>query len=104
MTNFEDRHKAMENLFVRDQDLAFRARARATKMLGIWAAERLNESDPQAYAQSVVAADFDEPGDEDVIRKVLADFDAAGVAVARDELRIKMTEFLEQAVAQIRSA
>jgi hypothetical protein len=104
MNSFEDRERAMETLFVHDQDLAFRARARATRMLGVWAAQRLAAPDPQAYAQAVIAADFDEPGDEDVLRKLLADFQAAGIAASRAELRLKMTEFMELAVTQIRSS
>jgi hypothetical protein len=81
MTMFEDRERAFEAKFVRDDEMAFRITARRNRLLGQWAAERmgLTPAETDAYAKAVVQADFEEAGDEDVIRKVLGDLTAAGV-------------------------
>lgn len=106
MTNLSDREKAFENMFAHDQEMKFRAEARRNKLLGQWAAALLGKSgdDADAYAKSVVAADFEEAGDEDVFRKVRADFDAGNVAMSDEELRGKMLELLGVAVDQVRNA
>jgi hypothetical protein len=87
MSNFDDRESAFENQFARDADLQFRIIARRNKLLGLWTAE---ESD--AYAKSVVQADFEEVGDEDVIRKLSADFAAAGVDVSDADVRVALAD------------
>ena len=81
MTMFEDRERAFEAKFVRDDEMAFRITARRNRLLGQWAAERmgLTPAETDAYAKAVVQADFEEAGDEDVIRKVLGDLTAAVV-------------------------
>lgn len=105
MTNLSDREKAFENMFAHDQEMKFRAEARRNKLLGQWAAERLGKSgdDAAAYAKTVVIADFEEAGDDDVFRKVRADFDAAGIAISDEELRGKMLDLLALAVEQVRA-
>ena len=80
MTTFDDRERAFENMYARDQDMQFRIVARRNKLLGHWAAKLMGLTDVEAesYAKDVVRADFEEAGDEDVIRKILGDFTSAG--------------------------
>ena len=89
MTTFDNREKAFEDKFARDADLQFRTTARRNKLLGLWAAKqlKLTAEEADAYAKSVVQADFEEAGDEDVIRKVLGDLTAAGVETSDAEIR-----------------
>ncbi len=103
MASINDREKAFEAKFALDEELRFKAEARRNKLLGLWAAGLLGKSgdDADAYAKEVVAADFEEAGHEDVVRKVKADFDAAGVACTEDEIRLQMVELLAVAVSQI---
>lgn len=100
MTTFDDRKDAFENKFAHDEELRFKAMARRNKLLGLWAAERLGKSgaDAEEYAKSVVLADFDEPGDEDVFRKVREDLDAS---VSDQEIRSQMATLLAQAAESV---
>jgi hypothetical protein len=103
MTTFDKRREGYESKFARDEELRFRAVARRNKLLGLWAAEKLGKSgeDAQAYGREVVRADMQEAGDEDVFRKIRADFDAAGVAQSDHQIRRTMEELIIEAVAQI---
>jgi hypothetical protein len=103
MTTLKDRGEGFENKFAHDAETEFRINARRNRLLGLWAAERLRlEGDAaEAYAREVVQADFEEVGDADVVRKVLADFAAAGVLVSEQELREVMAAKREEARAQI---
>src|SRR3546814_13024457 len=92
MTIFDDREKAFENMFAHDQEMQFRIQARRNRLLGEWAAAKmgLTPEETDAYAKAVVQADFEEAGDEDVIRKQMGDMtkdgieiDEAGVRAAR---------------------
>ena len=89
MGNFEDRERAFETKFAHDEEMKFRMLARRNRLLGEWAARRmgLSEEETASYAKDVVRADFEEAGDEDVIRKVLGDLTAAGVDVTDGEIR-----------------
>ena len=100
MTSFDDRERAFESKFAHDADMQFRAEARRNKLLGLWAAGLLGKSgdDAAAYALTVVQADFEESGTEDVVRKVAADL--AGHATA-DDIRAKLAVFLPQAKSQL---
>ena len=91
MTQFNDRERAFETKFARDEEMQFRILARRNRLLGEWAARLmgLSEAETEAYAKDVVRADFEEAGDEDVIRKVLGDLTAAGVDI--DDARIRET-------------
>ena len=82
MTNFDKREEPFEKKFASDEELRFKATARRSKLFGLWPAEKLGKSgaDADAYAKSIVVADFEEAGDDDIFRKVRKDFDAAGVA------------------------
>ena len=104
MTTFDDREKGFEKKFAHDQDLKFRAESRRNKALAEWAAEKLGIADVEAYIKDVRKADLATKGDEDVLAKVKADFDAKGVAVTEDEIRAKLGEFLAQAVAEIEAS
>jgi hypothetical protein len=105
MTTFDQRKDAFENKFAHDEELRFKATARRNKLLGLWAAEKLGKAgaDADAYAKSVVVADFEEAGDDDVLRKVKGDFAAASVAVGDDEIRRVMTELLIKAAEEIQT-
>jgi hypothetical protein len=106
MTTFDQSKDAYENKFAHDEELRFKATARRNKLLGLWAAEKLGKSgaDAEAYAKSVVVADFEEAGDEDVVRKVKNDFALAGVSVTDTEIRTVMTELLIKAADDIQAA
>ncbi|MCB2049346.1 MAG: DUF1476 domain-containing protein [Novosphingobium sp.] len=94
MTSFEDRERAEEAKFAHDQDMQFRIQARRNRLLGEWAAARMNlsQAETDAYAKSVVQADFEEAGDEDVIRKLLGDLTSAGVDTSDAEVRAALEE------------
>ena len=91
MTSFDDRERAFETKYARDEEMAFRIVARRNRLLGHWAATemRLTKEEADAYATAVVQADFEEAGDEDVIRKLVSDLTAANVAI--DEATIRRT-------------
>ena len=104
MESFSDRAKGFEAKFKRDQELAFRITARRNKLFGLWAADRLGLADgeaAQAYAMTVVAADFEAPGDDDVIRKVLADLVGKGIAITEAELRTELARAEAEARTQL---
>ena len=89
MTTFDDREKAFESKFAHDQEMAFRITARRNRLLGQWAAGlmKLTAEETDSYAKSVVQADFEEAGDEDVIRKLLGDLTSAGVEIDDPTIR-----------------
>ena len=100
MTTFDDRENAFESKFAHDADMQFRAEARRNKLAGLWAAELLGLSGDAAaeYAMSVVKADFEEAGNEDVVRKLSADLQGK---VGDDAIRAKLVELLPVAKAQL---
>jgi hypothetical protein len=103
MTTFDKREEGFEKKFAHDEELQFKAMARRNKLLGLWAAELLGKSgdDANAYAKDVVLADFEEAGDNDVLKKVVKDLEAKGVT--EQQVRAKMSELLATAVAQIQA-
>jgi hypothetical protein len=105
MTTFDNRKDAFENKFAHDEELRFKAMARRNKLLGLWAAELMGKSgaDAEAYAKTVVMADFEEAGDDDVYRKVKGDLDAAGVAQSEHQVRRAMDELLGKAIDAIKT-
>lgn len=105
MTTFDDRERGYEAKFALDQEQEFKAIARRNKMLGLWAAEKMGlsaESSDQ-YAAAIVRADMEQPGDEDVFRKVAGDFKASGLSVSEGEIRSKIDELASIAREQIRA-
>jgi hypothetical protein len=105
MTTFDKREEGFEKKFALDEELKFKAEARRNKLLGLWAAEKLGLSSDaaDAYAKEVVAAGFEEPGDRDVLHKVLRDLTAEGGAVTERDIRAKMEELLAEATAQVKA-
>ena len=89
MTTFDDREKAYESMYARDQQLQFKVIARRNRLLGMWAAKKmgLTEAEADAYARDVIRADFEEAGDEDVVRKLMGDLTSAGVEMSDGEIR-----------------
>jgi len=89
MTTFDEREQAFENKFAHDQEMVFRITARRNRLLGHWAAGlmRLTPEETDSYAKSVVQADFEEAGDEDVVRKLLGDLTSAGVDTDEASIR-----------------
>ncbi len=100
MTQFDEREKAFENLYARDQEAQFRVVARRNRLLGMWAAKKmgLTEAEADAYAKDVIHADFEDAGVEDVVRKILGDLTSAGVEI--DDVTIR--EALEHKTVEAR--
>ena len=92
MSGFDDRKDNFEKAFAHDQALQFKVEAKRNKMLGLWVAKKLGKSgdEADAYAKTVIMADLEEPGDEDVFRKVRGDLDKAGGKVSDEEIRSQM--------------
>ena len=101
MSGFKEREKGFEDKFAHDQDVEFKVYARRNRLLGLWAASKMDVEDAEAYAKEVVAADFEEPGEEDVFRKVRGDFDARGFEVTDEEIREQMAKLLVQAREEV---
>ena len=103
MTDFNDRERAEETKFARDEEMQFRIQARRNRLLGEWAARQmgLTEVEAQSYAKDVVRADFEEAGDEDVIRKLLGDLTAAQADVSEADIRAKLEELTIEARRQL---
>jgi len=105
MTTFDDRKDAFEKKFAHDEELRFKATARRNKLFGLWAAGQLGKAgaDAETYAKSVVMADFQEAGDEDVLRKVRTDLEGGGKTVSEADLRRQMADLLARAVEEIQA-
>jgi hypothetical protein len=105
MTLFNEREDTFEKQFAHDQELRFKATARRNKLLGLWVAERLGKTgdEADAYARTVVQADFQEPGDADVLRKVRQDLDGAGKTMGEAELGAKLQQLMAQAIEEIKA-
>lgn len=103
MPQFEDRQKSQEAKFAHDAELRFKAEARRNRLLGLWAAEQMGMSEEHAkqYASEVVAADFQQAGEEDVFRKVSGDLKAKNVTITEEALRLKMAQLVAEAREQV---
>lgn len=103
MTTFDKRQEGFEKKFALDEEQKFKAEARRNKLLGLWAAEQLGKSadEAAAYAKEVVAADFEEAGDADVLRKVATDL--AGKGVTEQQIRVKMDQLMAEAIVQVKA-
>ena len=102
MSTFDDREKGFERKFASDQEQEFRATARRNRLLGEWAAALMGLENATDYARAVVKSDFEQPGDDDVLRKVLGDLKGAGLSTSEGEVRAKMDELLAMAREQLR--
>jgi hypothetical protein len=105
MTTFDKREEAFERKYALDEEQKFKAEARRNKLLGLWVAEKLGKSGDAAaaYAKEVIAAEFEEAGDADVVRKVMGDLSAKGISVSEQEIRARMSELMAVAVAQVKA-
>ena len=105
MSSFDKREEGFEKKYALDEEQKFKAEARRNRLLGMWAAEKfgITGDAATAYAKEVVAADFEEAGDADVLRKVIGDFKTKGVALTEQELRAKMDELMATAVMQVKA-
>jgi len=105
MSGIDDRESGFENKYAHDQELEFKANARRNKLVGLWAAELmgLNGEAATAYAKTVIIADFEEAGDDDVFRKLRADFDAKKVDVSDHLLRKQMDALMAEARKQVQT-
>lgn len=103
MTTFNEREKAFEKKYEHDQDLKFKVNARRNKLLGLWAAGLMGKSgaDAEAYAKDVVLADYEKPGDSDVIEKLVKDLAAAGKPMEEHTIRKQAERLAEAAKEQI---
>lgn len=104
MTSFQDRERAFEDKFKHDQDLQFKVEVRRNKLLGLWIADEFlgrSGADAEAYAKEVVSADFEEPGDADLLRKIFGDLEKLGVELSEHRLRKKMDELTVEAKQQV---
>lgn len=102
MTTFDEREQAFEAKFAHDEEMQFKARARRNKLVGLWAADLLGKTGSSAtdYAQSIVAADLEEAGHEDVVRKLTGDL---GSQASEDQIRLKLRELMVQAQEEVLS-
>ena len=105
MTTFDDRERGFEKRFALDQEQEFKAGARRNRALGEWAAGLmgLQEKHIAEYAQAVVKSDFEQPGEEDVLRKVFEDLKGSGVEISESAVRMKMAELLAQARESVKA-
>ncbi len=103
MTTFDDRERAFESKYARDEEMQFRIIARRNRLLGEWAARLMGLSDAEAesYAKDVIRADFEEAGDDDVVRKLLGDLTPAGVDADEAKIREAVGHKLVEARRQI---
>jgi hypothetical protein len=103
MTTFDDRERAFETKFAHDEELRFRVIARRNRLLGGWAARLMGLSDAEAdaYAKDVIRADFEEAGDEDVIRKLIGDLTAAGIETDEAKIREALAHNAAEARRQV---
>ncbi|PKR90217.1 DUF1476 domain-containing protein [Pleomorphomonas diazotrophica] len=102
---FDNREKAFEIKFAREEEMKFRATARRNKLVGLWAARKLGMGDPEAadYARTVVFADLNRVGGRDIASKLAADFADAGVPVTDDEIQAAMRDFMARAEFEVRT-
>jgi hypothetical protein len=104
MTTFDKRKDAFESKFAHDEEFKFKAESRRNRLLGQWAAGLLGKSgtDIDAYVKEIIAADFEQAGDEDVFRKIRKDFDAAGITQSDHQIRRTMAELMQTAIEQLK--
>ena len=103
MSTFDDREKGFEKKFALDAEQEFKAAARRNRLLGEWAAGLMGLESPDEYVRAVVKSDFEQPGDDDVLRKVFEDLKGSGVEMRESDVRMKMDELLAQAREQIKT-
>ena len=105
MTTFDEREVAFEKKFALDEEQKFKAEVRRNKLLGLWVAEKLGLSGEAAsgYAKEVIAADFQEARNAEVVRKVIADLGAKGITMTEAQVRTRMSELMARAAAEVKA-
>ena len=105
VSSFDKREEGFEQKFAHEEEIKFKAQARRNKLVGLWAAAKLGLVDAAAesYAKSLVAADLEEPGSDNVLRKLRKDFDAKGIVQSDHQIRRTMDELLAKAVEDIKA-
>jgi hypothetical protein len=103
MTTFDDREKGFERKFALDEEQEFKASARRNRLLAEWAAGLMGLETVEEYVRAVVKSDFEQPGDDDVLRKVFGDLKSAGQTLSEGEVRMKMDELMAHARDAVRS-
>jgi hypothetical protein len=103
MATFDDREKGFEQKYKHDNELEFKVSARRNRLLGLWAAKELGlpDAEAEAYAKTVVMADFQKPGDDDVVDKIVGDFKNKGIEMSEHRVRKHMSELLDAARKQV---
>lgn len=103
MSTFDERERSFETKYKRDQEKLFRVTSRRNRLLGLWAARQfgMDAGKAQAYAKEVILSDFDEPGDDDVVRKMLADFESRGIAMDEAGIRKEMSRLMDEAAREV---
>ena len=103
MTTFQDRENAFEKQFEHDQEIQFKVNARKNKLLGLWAAGVIGKSgaDAEAYAKTIVMADFEKPGDHDMVHTLMHDLAAGGKPTEEHTIRRHAERLLVEAKQQI---
>ena len=103
MTTFDERERAFEAKFARDQEMQFRIHARRDRLLGLWAAERMGLTDVEAetYAKELIRSDFETITDDDIVRRLLGDLTSAGVDIEESEIRSRIEEKTVKARRQL---
>ena len=103
MATFDDREKGFEQKYKHDKELDFKVNARRNRLLGLWAAKELGipDAEAEAYAKAVVMADFQKPGDDDVVEKIVADFKQKGIEMSEHRVRKHMSELFDMARKQV---
>ena len=105
MTTFDERERGFETKFAHDQEMEFKISARRNRLLGLWAGGLmgLEPKNLEDYARAVVKSEFEQPGEDDVLRKVFEDLKGSGVGVSEGDVRLKMAELMAQAREQIKT-
>lgn len=103
MASFDDREKGFEQKYKHDKELEFKITARRNKLVGLWAAAQfgMSSADAEAYAKAVVMSDLEKAGDEDIVGKLLADFQAKGIEMTAHRIRRHIDEFAGEARRQV---
>jgi len=103
MATFDDREKGFEQKYKHDKELDFKVNARRNRLLGLWAAKEMGipDAEAEAYAKTVVMADFQKPGEEDVVEKVVTDFKQKGIEMTEHRVRKHMADLLDMARKQV---
>jgi hypothetical protein len=105
MSTFDKREEGFERKFAHDEEVRFKARARRNKLLGLWAAQKLGLTGDaaEAYAKEIVIADFEGPGDDDMLVRIRKDFDAKAVDQSDHQIRRTMEELMAKAVEDVKA-